>query len=193
MKDQFTKLLTGLLGYRDAVDQIFSLQLAEPESWRLAFLNILICTSQLYLDYLIVMRDSAVFESLSSANSREDFPGIDIKRERALREQLQEHLELRLPWIRFSAGDGLSELSGLKAPQDYINSLGLHLPEIYEETFRVESCLTRLIAKPTDSGFACLIVGLQPYEPQPHQLCTARASMVVRRGSVAGVVSAPNV
>jgi hypothetical protein len=161
MWDQLRKLRRDLITYRETVDLIFSLPSSEPEVWRRAFFDILICASQLYLDYLIVMRDSSSFDKISFEDSRQDILQADIKREQELRKRLREALESCPPWNRFSPEHAFSNATGLRTSQDYINNFALHLPEIYEETFRVEGCVESFLASPDNSVLVDMIVGLQ--------------------------------
>jgi hypothetical protein len=82
-------------------------------------------------------------------------------RERNLREKFRERLESSPCWIHFKPQNPSSADTGLKTLQDYIEKFTLHLPEIYEETLRVEVCAKSFLNNHNDSALAQLVVGLQ--------------------------------
>lgn len=161
MNNQLDKLQTDLIGYRQAVDQIFSPALTTPKSWQECISEILISASQLYLDYLLVMKNLPAMEAVSSKGDGGRVR-VDTLREKALRERLQQKLESSTCWDRhFKPENSFSELTGLRSRRDYTDRLTLHLPEIYEESFRVEACAKDFLASHDGSTLAQLVVGLQ--------------------------------
>lgn len=161
MNNQLEKLQLDLVSYREAVDKVFSSALAKPTDWHECFREILICASQLYLDYLLVMKNLPAMEAVSSAGDGGRVR-VDTLREKTLREKLQQKLESSTCWVHhFKPENSFSELTGLRSRRDYANKLTLHLPEIYEESFRVEACAKDFSASHDGSALAQLVVGLQ--------------------------------
>lgn len=161
MNNQLEKLQLDLVSYREAVDKVFSSALTKPTDWQQCFREILICASQLYLDYLLVMKNLPGMEAVSSKGDGSRVR-VDTLREKALRERLQQKLESSTCWgHHFKPENSFSELTGLRSRRDYTDRLTLHLPEIYEESFRVEACAKDFSASHDGSVLAQLAVGLQ--------------------------------
>ena len=161
MHSKLEKLQLDLVSYREAVDQILSLGLITPRHWQQCFLDILICTSQLYLDYLLVTKSLPDLEAAASESEDSDLVSTDVTREMRLRAELKHKLTSSSPWLGFTPENPFSNLTGLSKLQDYVNSLTLHLPEIYEETIRVEACVKSFLASHDSSALAQLSIGLQ--------------------------------
>jgi len=162
MNNQLEKLQLDLVSYREAVDKIFSPALTKPTDGQQCFREILICASQLYLDYLLVMKNLPAMEAVSSKGVSGRVRGVDTFRQNTLRERLKKRLESSACWSRdFQAENAFSELTGLRSRRDYIDRFRLHLPEIYEESFRVEACTKDFLASHDGSALAQLVVGLQ--------------------------------
>jgi hypothetical protein len=161
MGNQLENLRLDLVNYRQAVDQIFIGALTAPRDWQQRFREILSCSLQLYLDYLLVVRDLPTFESISSKGSVNDRVRADAIRERSLRERLKQKLESSTCWSYFNPKNSFSELTGLCSLKDYWDKFTLHLPEIYEETFRVEACVKDFLARRDESSLAQIVIGLQ--------------------------------
>lgn len=162
MVDQLERIQADIIAYREAVDRIFFPALTSTEGWQQRLWEILICASQLYLDYLLVMKDLPELDAISSRGGSRNRVDADALREQQLREKLRHELESSLCWSQhFKPDNPLAEAIGVRTPRDYIESLTLHLPEIYEETFRVEACAKDFLAHRGDSALAQLVVGLQ--------------------------------
>jgi len=161
MNNQLEKLQLDLVSYREAVDNVLSSALAKPTDCQQCFREILICASQLYLDYLLVMKNLPAMEAVSSKGDS-GLVRLDTLRERTLREKLQQKLESSPCWSHhFKPENSFSELTGLRSRRDYTGKFSLHLPEIYEESFRVEACTKDFLASHHGSALAQLVVGLQ--------------------------------
>ena len=159
--DQLEKLQVDLIDYRRAVDNIFSSALTEPADWQQRLSEILICASQLYLDYLLAMKNLPAMEAVSSKGGS-GLVRVNTLQEKALRSKLQQTLESSPCWSqRFKPENPFSESTGLRSRRDYTDRLTLHLPEIYEETFRVEACAKKFLARHDASALVQLVVGLQ--------------------------------
>jgi hypothetical protein len=161
MFDQLKKLQIDLIGYREAVDHIFS-SAPNPKSWQECFFEILLRTSQLYVDYLLVMKTLPALEAVSSKGGSNGQGRANILREENLRENLQRELESSPCWTHhFKPQNPFSELTGLRSRRDYIDRITLHLPEVYEETFRVEECTKEFLETHNGTALAHLVIGLQ--------------------------------
>jgi hypothetical protein len=97
---------------------------------------------------------------VSKRKTNEPLRGIDSKREIEFRAKLKIRLESPAIWAWFEPDNPFSEMSGLRTLQDYKSSLTLHLPEIYGETFRVESCAKDFMKSASSSTLTELGVGL---------------------------------
>lgn len=162
MNNQLEKLQLDLVSYREAVDKVFSSALAKPTDWQQCFREILICASQLYLDYLLVMKTLPAMEAAVASKGSGGRVRVDTFREKTLREKLQQRLESSTCWNHhFKPENSFSELTGLRSRRDYTDKLTLHLPEIYEESFRVETFTKDFMASHDGSALAQLVVGLQ--------------------------------
>lgn len=161
MFDQLEKLQLHLVSYREAVDQIVSSTLTIPRDWQQNLLEVLVCVSQLYLDYLLVLRGMPALEAVASKQGSSDRLRPDRLRENNLREKLRHELEGSPSWKGFRPENPFSELTGLWSLQDYTDRFTLHLPEIYEETFRVEVWTRDFLTNHGASALAQLVIGLQ--------------------------------
>jgi hypothetical protein len=116
---------------------------------------------QLYLDYLLVMKNLPAMENVSSKGGSGRVR-VDALREKNLREKLQQELASSSCWNHhFNPENSFSELTGLRSRRDYTDRLTLHLPEIYEESFRVEACAKDFLVSHDGSTLAQLVAGLQ--------------------------------
>lgn len=132
-------VISSARAYRAAIDQVFSVPLAEPEAAREYFFDLLLAVSQLYLDYLLVVRDQPAIEKAAAASDHR-FERIrrDSHREMELRERFRKRLEVLPCWEYFEPFDAFANYTGLRTLADYIASFVIQLPEAYEESFRVE-------------------------------------------------------
>jgi len=155
-------LVASTTAYRATVDRLFSEPMSDPEAARKYFFELLISVTQLYLAYLLVARDRDEIDSASAAGThRTERIRSDIQREMSLRKRLEERLEALPCWSYFDPGDDFAEETGLRTLKDYVDSFSLHLPEIYEETLRVEYYARSLLEGDNGSVLVDLIVGLE--------------------------------
>lgn len=160
MLNRLETLQVDVVQYRQAVDKIFSLSLMTSDRWQACFKEILLCTARLYLDYLLITNDMPELEGLCGKATANRSVSTDWRREKKLREELT----LRLgssEWPGFVPENAFSDLTGFGTVQDYANSFTLHLPEIYEETFRIEACLRSFLSHRDSASLSQLSVGLQ--------------------------------
>jgi hypothetical protein len=61
MSEQLQNLILHLVYYRKTLVQIFSKPAKTPTDLRQYFFDLLVCTSQLYLDYLLVLKVSSSY------------------------------------------------------------------------------------------------------------------------------------
>jgi hypothetical protein len=161
MNNQLEKLQLDLVRYREAVDHVFTATLVEPRDCQKWLLEILVCASQLYVDYLLVVKHMPELETVASKRGALDVVQSNSLRERSIRERLRQELETSPCWGTFRPENPFSELTGLRSLQDYMDKFTLHLPEIYEETFRVEVCVKSFLANHNSAALAQTLVGLQ--------------------------------
>jgi hypothetical protein len=161
MNNQLEKLQLDLVNYREAVDQIVSSTLTTPTDWQHRLLEVLVCASQLYLDYVLVVRNLPALEAITSKGSGSARVRADMLREKDLRENLRHELESSPSWKHFRPENPFSEITGLRSLQDYTDRFTLHLPEIYEETFQAEVWTKDFLANRSASALAQLVVALQ--------------------------------
>ncbi|MBB5056346.1 hypothetical protein HDF16_001015 [Granulicella aggregans] len=158
---ELENLQLAAVRYRSAVDHIFSPSLTTSENWRACLAGILVSTTRLYLGYLLVAEGLEELEALvSKKRIRKSFP-TDTVREMKLRAELGRKLELPTSWPGFIPYNPFSDITRLRTLKDYTASFTLHLPEIYEETFRIEACAKSFLADRNSSVLAQLLVGLQ--------------------------------
>jgi hypothetical protein len=93
MYNELEKLQLDLASYREAIDHVFSSTLTTPGDWRQCLLEILICSSQLYVDYLLVVKLVPALETVSSKRGMIDLIETNSLRESSLRKKLRQQLE----------------------------------------------------------------------------------------------------
>jgi len=161
MNNQLVKLEADLIGYRRAVDQIFSPALITSKSWQECLSEILIQTAQLYLDYLVVTKGLSELEPFASGSDDSGSVATDPAREMRRRTELKRRLDSSTSWPGFRPHNSFSNLTGFRTRQDYIESFTLHLPEIYEETFRVEAYIESFLTDRNSAALVRLSIGLR--------------------------------
>jgi hypothetical protein len=155
------ELKLHLAQYRDSLDAILASNISEPKEWRVALLNILVYVSRLYLDYSLFQKDIPRLWHLASKRAKRNVPRCDIQREQLLRSRIEEQLESSSCWIYFKLGGVASLFPNLQTLRDYTNSFALHLPEIYEETIRLDACATSFMETHDKRALADMVVGMQ--------------------------------
>lgn len=156
MQELLNKIISDTSDYRESVDKIFSTTTLHG-----CFSEILMRTSELYLDYRLFIKYLPDLEAASIDGDDHDVFHTNRGREREFRQRLTKGLELSHQWTLFKPIVALSSLIGLRTQQDYLNNFRLHLPEIYEETFRVEECVTAFSASRQSSVLAALTISFQ--------------------------------
>jgi hypothetical protein len=161
MFEQLQNLILHLVHYRKTLDRIFSKPAKTSSSLRQYFFDLLVCTSQLYLDYLLLLKDSPSYETKKTKFPRQKLPVADIHSEKDLRERFRRALESSPHWEHFIPDNPFSHETRLHTLDDYLHRFTHHLPEIYEETFRIESDLNIFLENLSDEVLAHLLVSLQ--------------------------------
>jgi len=160
MYTQLERLLQSLVAFREAVDRCLSQSLVIPSDGQALMLETLIATTTLYLDYLLSVKVMPQLESIATKRARFDMVPTDLERERKLRNELGAKFASAEGWPGFQPQNAFSDLTGLHTLQDYSNTLGLHLSEAYEESFRIEICAKEFLRSRSSSALAQLSVGL---------------------------------
>ena len=117
MSNQLEQLPLDISNYRESVNMIFTTS-PTPSELRSRFYDVLICTSRLYLDYLLISRQ---LENTEMAPSEYVSIPANLQRERIHREQLRAQLESWPNWKYFHPQKGFPEQTDLQTLADYIN------------------------------------------------------------------------
>jgi hypothetical protein len=161
MYGHFDKLTLDLASYRTIMDRAFSRTLSRPRDCRKYFLELLVSTSQLYLDYVAMLANLSKLEKLSSTAFRAEPIESNINRDNLLRQRFRKRVESLPCWPLFEPENAFSKFTGLRTLKDYFDSFSLHLPEIYEETFRAEGYARIFRKRQSASALTGLVVSLQ--------------------------------
>ena len=160
MINKLRKLDAHMMAYRTNVDRIFSAPPGEPRACRKYFFELLRDLSQIYAASLVLLDEfsNAHVPGMRTGGKLLD---IDAKRFGELRKRFRDQLQSLPCWASFEPRFAFSEATGLSSVEDYLNSLTLHLPEIYEETLRAKDYADSLLREPTDSAVAGITTGLE--------------------------------
>lgn len=122
--------------------------------------ELLIATSELYLDCLLVLRvlPSLHGHAVDGAEVTKD--AGDASREMHLRQHLRGTLDGSRSWSYLDLKHPLAE-DNLATQEDYINNYALHLPEIHEETYQVEQYARDFIQTRNNLALVDLEIGLR--------------------------------
>jgi len=125
--------------YRASADVLFERKITTEDEAREYFFHLLLCATRVYLDFLLVLDALPVLYATAGRKTKTESVQSDVTREMAYRRRYTTSLS-ELPFYKFKPS-GLAELTFKWVHEDYFNSLCLHVPEIYEETFRLETYL----------------------------------------------------
>lgn len=155
------KLDRDFRAYRSTVTRVFSRKLSVPRHCARYFFDVLVSTSQLYVDYLLSceLESTITTERTTHKRSRTQLP----TRESRIREKMTERLGSLACWSVFHPRNEFAAENKLQTQTDYVARLVLHLPEIYSETTKLENCLRQALKEGgfTDYCLAELVVGLE--------------------------------
>jgi hypothetical protein len=155
---------TDTLMFRQALSSLLSEQPSEPVVFRDYMYEIWAAASRLYLDQVEICKCD-----LDDLTARLDSSEITVAKETEnpadaesrVRARLRAHLEQLTIWERYQMHNAIPASRGLRGKKDYIDSLALHLPEIYGETIRLEDWLHRLALGPTEAVLTRAIVSAE--------------------------------
>ena len=136
MHGQLEKLQQDLVSYREIIDQFLSASAVTPKEWQNLFLEILVRTSQLYLDYVLTVRALPELERISSKKARFDQVQSNIEREQKLRTEFKGRMTAADSWPGFSPEHPFSEITGL-------HNRGLHQHIYSAHTRDIRAILSR--------------------------------------------------
>jgi hypothetical protein len=150
--------------FRQAVDSVLSDQSSEPAVFRDCMYEIWVGASRLYLDQVEIHECdvddlNATLATIQITAAKEKDNPADA--EGRIRTRLRAHLEKLTIWDRFQMHNAIPASRGLKEKEDYIDSLALHLPEIYGETIRLEDLLHRLILDPSETALTRALISAE--------------------------------
>lgn len=155
---------TDTLMFRQAVNSVLSHQCREPVVFRDCMYEIWVAAARLYLDQVeICKRDK---DDLNAKLGTSEITAVKETENPAdaewrIRTRLRAHLEQLTIWERYQMHNAIPASRGLKGKKDYIDSLALHLPEIYGETIRLEDWLHRLMFDASEAVLTRAIVSAE--------------------------------
>jgi hypothetical protein len=167
------ELASDARSYRSAVNRVFSRKLTAPRSCAHYFFEVLVRTSRLYGDYLLLRELERTVSTKPSAGKRagpqhrldkkSKGPDKILVKEFRVRTKLEERLKSLSCWSASDPFNAFAAENNLRTKADYVANLALHLPEIYAETIRVETYISQAQAAGgfTDWSLADLLVGLE--------------------------------
>lgn len=156
MRDQLENLCADLVAYRAAVNRVYSSKLSRSRDCRRYLVDVLVCATRLYLDSLSLTKALSSVESMPGAS----LIGIDRRRYASFRKRFRERLRSRPAWAFFRPEIPFAEFIGLRTLESYLENFGLHIPEVYEETFRVEQYARRWLDH-NERSVEALLVAMQ--------------------------------
>ena len=170
MKNQkVRKLLTqmnaDLRQYRAQMGRLFTRKLSRPPACSKYFFDTLVITSKLYSDYLLLKQMEPELYAEDPRPKRR--PPITFKasratgnaREQEFRSRLRTRLQTLECLAHFQPENEFVEDNHLISLDDYLRKLGLHLSDIYGETFEMKRSIRRLVEDREFAAVAELIVG----------------------------------
>ncbi len=162
LRTYLAKLDSDVRGYRFAVNRVFSRKLTVPRHCARYFFEVLVGTSHLYGDYLLLRDLEPTIPTKPTADKRSGTQSRTDDESR-IREKLKERFESLSCWSGFHPRNEFVVENQLRTQADYIANLVLHLPEIYSETTTLENSVRQVLDEGgfTDSCLAELFVGLE--------------------------------
>ncbi len=162
LRTYLAKLDSDVRGYQSTVNRVFSRKLTMPRHCARYFFEVLVGTSHLYGDYLLLRDLEPTIPTKPTADKRTGTRSRTDDESR-VREKLQERFESLSCWSGFHPRNEFVAENQLRAQADYIANLVLHLPEIYSEATTLENCVRQALDERgfTDSCLAELLVGLE--------------------------------
>ena len=140
----FDGLSEHLRQYRASADVLFERKIRTAGETQHYLFALLLSATRVYLDFLLVLEALPSLYSSSDRKTKTKPVRSDASREMAYRERYTTSLS-ELPLHKFKPS-GLAELTFKWVHEDYFSALCLHVPEIYEETLRLEAYLVRFQA-----------------------------------------------
>ncbi len=159
MTDQLKRLHADLGNYRRTLDWVISLPQPSPDECRNCCFQLLRDLSKIHSSALDVLEMLYRYE-VPNARAKGEFVRSDIQREAELRTRLRDRLRSWTCWESLVAERSWASVAGLASIEDFVECLSLHLPEIHEETLRIERYLELLSVKPTGRSVAGLTTAL---------------------------------
>jgi hypothetical protein len=144
MKAQVEKLAQ----YRRTVDALFDLSEPSANELRTCFSRIWWAATELYAELarwvLAVDSNQSLDVNLEELELNESSAQLCVRQEIDQRNRLRALLQSFNAW-NYMCKHSMAELASFNSSEDYINSLTLHLPEIYYETLQIEEEIAELI------------------------------------------------
>ena len=148
------------------VERVLSRKFSRPRDWSKYCLEVLVCTSRLYLDSLIfgqaLKNTPARGNALNNPNEKAHPPRSSV-RELSFRKRSSRKVESLPCWEAFEPANTFVDENQLRTRADYLFNLTLHLPEIYGEIDNLTAIVQARLETDGFSGADCwnLITGLE--------------------------------
>lgn len=152
--------------YRTSFNRIYSRQLETPGSCIKYFYELLVITSKLYIDCLNLRNCENKFYDtvnvpLATSPTVRKLPRLKFTHGKDARLKFNNKISSLPCWGSFDPSNEFSSNNLLKTHRDYINSLQIHLPDIYDESIRINVCVRNIVAGKGDHSFEELLVRLE--------------------------------
>jgi|GEM_PF-3007310 len=144
----------NLSTYRRSLENLITCEASDVDAFREAIYAVWNSVARLYLDCVEITRwnteglstqEACGGEIIASAGNGRSI----VEEERVMRIKLRSYLESSPIMKQFDANSSLAAMRGLRSHVDYVQSLVLHLPEIYSESIRLQTYLNNLSIQPS--------------------------------------------
>jgi hypothetical protein len=160
MNPLLKRLDKHLTAYRTAIDRLCADRCPSVPDRLRCFAKVQVEVSRLYLDYRLFMQDRSKLEAVAT-RVRGARHLQWLRHEFDLRKQMEQTLEAWPHWASFEPENAFSQYTGLRTISDYIRSFALHLPEIYEESIRLQKAVAGFLSNRSSQRLVEIELGLQ--------------------------------
>lgn len=163
---RFTDVYGDLETCKTGVERILTGKFSRPRDWSRYCLEVLVSTTCVYLDSLILrraLRESAPGGSQPPNARWQSLPPRSTVRELAFRERFGRKVESLACWAAFKPINPFVNENRLRTKTDYVFNLTLHVPEIYGEVVDLAGLLRGQLKKVKLSDAECwrLVTGME--------------------------------
>jgi hypothetical protein len=163
---KLSKLAVDLNEYNRALQRMFSRKLTRKHDCARYFGRLLVATSKLYLDDLLMLDlGSQRWEKRIKRKPQRpahNYHELGHAPEFRMHQRFSERLAGLPCWPEFDPLNGFEDENLLRTPKDYRDNLSIHLPEIYGEALKLLAAIERLRSSRSwlDREVVDLVVGL---------------------------------